>query len=110
MIGNVASHEFGHLLGLFHTRVPKDLMDTTGTAWDLVADQGFLRAELEPSVFPCGFEDSPARLNDAVGRNPQWFGETAKAGLTEKALRKAALRVRAREELRSRCGNCLHPD
>ncbi len=110
MIGNVASHEFGHLLGLFHTRVPEDLMDTTGTAWDLAEDQSFLRAELEPSVFPCGFENSVARLGDAVGRNPQWTGDAAKTVLTEKSLRKAELRARARQELRVRCGNCRNPD
>lgn len=111
MIANVASHELGHLLGLFHTQVPADVMDTTGTAWDLAADQSFLRGELEPTVFPTGYEDSPARLADTVGvRLGPKAGGLARPLSPETMQRKAALRALVREELRCRCGNCLNPD
>jgi hypothetical protein len=111
MIGNVAAHEFGHLLGLFHTRRPTDLMDTTGTARDLAREQEFSRAPLEASVFPFGYENSPDRLAETVGRTPK-SAATALAN-TEDAptmLRKAVVRSLAREQLRGRCGTCLHLD
>ncbi len=76
MVGNVASHELGHLLGLYHTRNPTDVMDTTGTAWDLAGEQRFDRAELDPSVFPVGMENSPMLLGDTVGLRS---GETVQA-------------------------------
>jgi len=111
MIGNVASHEFGHLLGLFHTRLPQDVMDTTGTAWDLAADQSFLRGPLESSVFPVGYEDSPQRLAETVGYNPAPRTPAADKQISSaKMNRKLALRALVRDELRHRCGNCLNPD
>lgn len=108
MVGNVASHECGHLLGLFHTREVSDLMDTTGSAWDLAAAQAFARAELETSVFPFGFANNPRRLEDAVGRHP--VDPAAKAAITAKAMRFKELRSLVAEELRHRCGTCLHLD
>jgi hypothetical protein len=111
MIGNVASHELGHLLGLYHTKVPADVMDTTGTAWDLAADQSFMRGELEESVFPTGYENSPRRLEEIVGPNPDPAPTGAQKSLSrEKWLRKASLRAMIRKELRCRCGNCLNLD
>jgi hypothetical protein len=111
MVGNVASHEFGHLLGLFHTQIPADLMDTTGTAWDLADDQAFTRARLEPSVFPIGFEDSPARLAETIGvvAAPE-EGRLAKPLGAERMVRKAAVRRLAKDVLRGRCGTCLELD
>lgn len=111
MLGNVASHELGHLLGLFHTQVATDVMDTTGTAWDIAGAQRFSRAALETSVFPYGFEDSPARLRETVGVVAvEKSGDLAKAQTTEKMQRKALLRARVQDELRGRCGTCLHLD
>ncbi len=111
MVGNVASHELGHLLGLFHTQVPEDIMDTTGSAWDLAGDQSFLRAALEPSVFPTGFENTPVLLGQIIGYNPDAKARDMSKPLSEEKLRsKIAVRSLARRELRSRCGNCLHPD
>ena len=111
MIGNTASHELGHLLGLFHTQKPVDIMDTTGSAWDLATDQSFTTGSLEPSVFPTGSENSPARLAETVGEKagPKEKGVT-KPLSPEMMLRKASLRALMRNELRSRCGTCLDPD
>ncbi len=65
-IGNVAAHEAGHLLGLNHVADVDDLMDNTGTASTLLADQEFMTSELSPSVFPLGFQNSPALLERVV--------------------------------------------
>jgi hypothetical protein len=110
MLGNVASHELGHLLGLFHTQVPTDLMDTTGTAWDLAGAQAFSRATLETSVFPFGYENCPQRLADAVGQKSALGQPSAKPIQAAKMARKAALRALARDALQGRCGTCLHLD
>ncbi len=111
MIGNVASHEFGHLLGLFHTQLPVDLMDTSGTAWDLAGPQAFERAPLEATVFPFGFEDSPARLAETVGVTAAIPEQRlAKPVVAERMERKELLRRMARSELRQRCGTCLNLD
>lgn len=109
MIGNTTSHELGHLLGLYHTAAAEDVMDTTGSAWDLTRDQIFTRAELEASVFPYGYEDSPTRLADAVGIDPaakmrvvaRPRGDSARARSLQKLIHEA---------WHSRCGTCLHLD
>lgn len=108
MIANTASHELGHLLGLFHTKAPTQLMDTTGTAWDLVADQRFSLAPLEPSVFPIGAEDAPALLLETVGPNPD--PAAAKPMNAAKRLQRERIRAIIEAELPTRCGTCLDPD
>jgi len=112
MIANVGSHELGHLLGLYHTRVPTDIMDTTGTAWDLAGEQAFSRAELEARVFPYGYEDSPRLLEQTVGlaENPKESSQRMRTYSSEKLRRRALVRELAAGEMRSRCGNCLNPD
>ena len=109
MIANVASHELGHLVGLYHTQDPDDQMDTTGSAWDLADDQVFRRAELEQTVFPIGLENSPRILDDTVGLRPASAKlDTLQRGLTiplEADLRRF-MRVRISEA----CGTCLHLD
>ncbi len=110
MLGNVASHELGHLLGLFHTQTPTDVMDTTGTAWDLAGNQMLERARLEETVFPTGYENSPARLSETIGLAPVPKVDTARSLSKERALQKALLRSFVRDELRCGCGTCLHLD
>lgn len=61
-IGNVGAHEAGHLLGLNHVADVTALMDNTGTASTLLADQDFKTAPLSPSVFPLGMQNAPALL------------------------------------------------
>ncbi len=109
MIANVASHELGHLLGLYHTKDVTDVMDTTGTAWDLAANQGFARAALDPSVFPTGWEDSPTLLEQTLG-----VSEAAAKGLSAARIMKRPELLWARQfaqsEIPHTCGTCIDPD
>ena len=66
-IANVASHEAGHLRGLRHTADPLDLMDITATALQMIEDQSFRKAALQPTILPVGFQDAPDLLAWAVG-------------------------------------------
>lgn len=107
MLANVASHELGHLLGLYHTQDPNGLMDTTGSAWDLAEDQSFIRGPLEPSVFATGWEDSPQLLAQTVGGKS---GGAARSLAWQRPRVYKAIRCFVREELRSSCGTCLALD
>lgn len=69
-IGNVAAHEGGHLLGLAHVADIDDLMDTTGAASTLLADQVFKRSVFDRSIFPIGFQNGPKKLLLTVGAAP----------------------------------------
>ncbi len=65
-IGNVAAHEAGHLLGLNHVADVIDLMDNTGTASTLLAEQVFKTSTLSPDVFPIGLQNGPLMLQRVV--------------------------------------------
>lgn len=66
-LANVTSHEVGHLLGLWHTDDPNDLMDITASARRMLADQSFAFAPLHRDVAPMGFQDAPSQLSWTVG-------------------------------------------
>lgn len=69
-IGNVAAHEAGHLLGLNHVADIEAIMDNTGTASTLLADQNFKTSPLSPSVFPIGSQNARAMLDRVIPAGP----------------------------------------
>lgn len=92
MIGNVASHELGHLLGLHHVEQAQAVMDVAaGTAWDLAERRDFLPAPLDAGTFPLGQLDAAALLTDTLGPRVSplvyWDGASAPAGLKSSAAR-----------------------
>jgi hypothetical protein len=70
-LANIAAHELGHLLGLEHTAEARDLMATASSARQVLeTDAGFVRARLQATVFPVGWQDNPHLLALNVGVNP----------------------------------------
>jgi predicted Zn-dependent protease len=66
-IGNVTTHEVGHLLGLNHVDNYYDLMDTTGGAETFLYDQEFTTSELDSSIFAIGSQDGMMLLLETLG-------------------------------------------
>jgi len=66
-IGQVTSHEIGHLLGLRHVVDASALMDEQSPAVALLIEQTFTQAALSQSVFPIGWQDASALLLDTIG-------------------------------------------
>lgn len=66
-IGNVASHEAGHLLGLNHVDDDLDLMDDRSLADAFLADQEFLDSDLSTDILPIGTQDSALLLFETLG-------------------------------------------
>jgi len=64
-IGNVVSHEIGHLLGLVHTDDDTELMDEVTPNSLLRSDQDFHRAAL--ADFPIGYQDAMDLLELILG-------------------------------------------
>lgn len=66
-IGNTTAHEIGHLLGLVHTNECSSLMDTRCGNDSLLVEQSFMRARLDRSVFPAGYQDAQELLGWILG-------------------------------------------
>jgi len=79
MMGDVAAHELGHLLGLFHTLGPFSLMDSARSIETMVTGSALNLAALAPEVFPYGSLDSVLLLEDGVGRRAEGIAGPAPA-------------------------------
>lgn len=66
-IGNVASHEAGHLLGLNHVDNDADLMDDRSGADAFLTDQEFMESPLSSDIMPIGTQDGVLLLSESVG-------------------------------------------
>jgi len=66
-IGNVASHEAGHILGLNHVDDERALMDTESAATALLTDQEFRQAPLNHQIAPIGVQDAALLLTESLG-------------------------------------------
>ncbi len=66
-IGNIASHEAGHLLGLHHVDDPEDLMDEASPADTFLADQRFKESPLSSNIAPLGTQDALLLLAEILG-------------------------------------------
>ena len=69
-IGNIASHEAGHLLGLNHVDDDRALMDDRSVADAFLADQEFMEAPLSSDIMAIGWQDAVLLLGETVGLFP----------------------------------------
>lgn len=66
-IGNVATHEAGHLLGLNHVDDDFDIMDDRSPADAFLFDQEFMESPLSSDIMPIGTQDGVLLLDEIVG-------------------------------------------
>lgn len=66
-IGNIGSHEAGHLLGLNHVDDDRALMDDESVVDAFLADQEFMEASLSSDIMPIGTQDAVLLLDEIVG-------------------------------------------
>jgi len=75
-IGNIGSHEAGHLVGLNHVDDDMALMDDASAADAFLDDQEFMEAPLSADIMPIGTQDAELLLEETVG--PVEFFEVAR--------------------------------
>ena len=66
-LANVASHEAGHLLGLWHVQDSTLVMDISATARQMLRPQTFGHGSLHDTVLGVGWQNAPNLLARAVG-------------------------------------------
>ena len=66
-IGNIASHEAGHILGLNHVNDSTALMDTVSPPDAFLLDQDFKLAPLSAQILPIGAQDALLLLAEILG-------------------------------------------
>ncbi len=69
-IGNIGSHEAGHLLGLNHVDDDTALMDDQSAADAFLMDQEFMTAPVSTDIIPIGVQDAVLLLAEIVGAAP----------------------------------------
>lgn len=79
-IGNVGSHEAGHLLGLNHVDDDRALMDDQSHADAFLEDQEFTEAPLSNDIMRIGVQDAVLLLDEIVGPMPVLELESAGVG------------------------------
>jgi len=80
-IGNVATHEAGHLLGLNHVDDDLDIMDDRSAADAFLLDQEFMESPLSTDIMPIGTQDGVLLLDEIVGPSD---GSSAKLMVTRR--------------------------
>ncbi len=99
-IGNIASHELGHLMGLNHVDDEIALMDAVSPPDTFLADQDFKIAPLSGTILPLGNQNSPSLLSESVGLLPG-----AAIPLKSRSALPAGPRLR-NKGVTSWCGTC----
>ncbi|MHC4441294.1 MAG: FG-GAP repeat domain-containing protein [Planctomycetota bacterium] len=93
VIGNVVTHEVGHLLGLFHVIDPTSSMNTFDTVPTLLVDQRFKMAPLHFAIFDSEgvslIQDSRLILAETVGRTDNVPHATITVGHAPRAITSA---------------------
>lgn len=77
-IGNIGSHEAGHLLGLNHVDDDLALMDDASVADAFLDDQEFMQAPVSVDVMPIGTQDAGLLLEETVGPVLREYFEVAR--------------------------------
>ncbi|MEK7710438.1 MAG: hypothetical protein AAB341_00955 [Planctomycetota bacterium] len=90
-IGNVASHEAGHLLGLNHVDDDLDLMDDRSLADAFLLDQEFMDSRLSTDIMPIGTQDGALLLNEIVGSRAAELLTMMRRGLMHSRVNPASL-------------------
>ncbi|MDD5162817.1 MAG: hypothetical protein PHD95_01270 [Candidatus ainarchaeum sp.] len=68
MLGNTASHELGHLLGLYHVSDNEDIMVQGRPSWSATERHDFKTSRLVEVIFPIGNQNAPQLLAWGVGK------------------------------------------